>query len=871
MTTPASSVIARFLLATALVSFAHVPAISAPPLQPPPSAGLFPFAIPQDDALAGTATDMSALSSGPAGANGRIVVKDGHFVESGTGRRIRFVGLNTMYMFPEHAEAEARAAHYAKMGINLIRMHMVDPYWSELWKKPVGEHPEFNPAAVERMDYFFFQLEKRGIYLDINLHAGRQFKATDGFDPAIAKIPEAMDKHIDMINDRMIQLDEQYDKDYLTHINPYTHLTYAKDPAVAILEINNEDTLLYSGCEGPDNFYRRLPEPFRGECDAKWNDWLARKYQTTAMLRDAWADGPKLGPADPTELLGSTSAWTVEDAGGDVKMVTADSGTATTAPEIAVTNPAITTQLSAKQVHLAGLTLIEGARYVLSLRSKSDVFRVDTLSVGLDQKDWHNLGLSTTFGSGAKWQAFRYAFQAKNTVPGHGEISITVGGTASTLSIADVRLHRVTTDDILPPAQTLENHNVDLASGVSATQASDWLAFLSDLEASYSDRMRRYLKDNLAVDANVICSQISYGGMSGIRRELGSDFIDNHLYWGHPEGTQGLLEPRHWKIANTPLVSDLGKGKQEFLLWLAGMRCAGRPYTVSEYNHPAPSDYQAEALPMLTTFALAQDWDGIFWFADKGSGQPWFDIGGNPTKEAFFPAAAVMTRLGLIAPLTSSATFTPDAHLLTTRSGTRDAWLATAHNKPPNLLTTRLAYMSDPAVKTSRIDVTAQPSPGAPGGLRIVNTASGAEYIASGPAALACVGYIGGQIVTEGPVTLTFPAFGNNFATMTLTSNDGTPIPTSRRMLLTIVGHTECAGQVWNADRNSLGTKWGSGPTLAEGIPATVTLANPAVKRVWSLDPTGTRVKELPVTITGGKATFTIGPEYSTVWYEIAE
>ena len=115
-----------------------------------------------------------------------------------------------------------------------------------------------------------------------------------------------------------------------------------------------------------------------------------------------------------------------------------------------------------------------------------------------------------------------------------------------------------------------------------------------------------------------------------------------------------------------------------------------------------------------------------------------------------------------------------------------------------------------------------------------------------------------------------FPMFGNNFASFTLTTVDAKPIAISKRLLLTIVGHVEKEGMIWNADRTSVGTNWGHGPALAEGIPVTVTLANAGVTHVWALDSTGARAHDVPVTINGGKATFAIGPEYRTVWYEIA-
>jgi len=73
------------------------------------------------------------------------------------------------------------------------------------------------------------------------------------------------------------------------------------------------------------------------------------------------------------------------------------------------------------------------------------------------------------------------------------------------------------------------------------------------------------------------------------------------------------------------------------------------------------------------------------------------------------------------------------------------------------------------------------------------------------------------------------------------TSPSGHP---SRRLLLTFVGQVSNVDMVWNAARTSVSGpdgRWGHGPALAEGIPATMTLANANVKHVWVLDPSGAR------------------------------
>ena len=45
---------------------------------------------------------------------------------------------------------------------------------------------------------------------------------------------------------------------------------------------------------------------------------------------------------------------------------------------------------------------------------------------------------------------------------------------------------------------------------------------------------------------------------------------------------------------------------------LASQRVLGKPYTVSEYNHPFPNQYGAEGQPMLCAYGRLQGWDGVF-------------------------------------------------------------------------------------------------------------------------------------------------------------------------------------------------------------------------------------------------------------------
>ncbi len=109
-----------------------------------------------------------------------------------------------------------------------------------------------------------------------------------------------------------------------------------------------------------------------------------------------------------------------------------------------------------------------------------------------------------------------------------------------------------------------------------------------------------------------------------------------------------------------------------------------------------------------------------------------------------------------------------------------------------------------------------------------------------------------------------------NFAALTLSAVDGKPMDQSQSLLLTAVGTVENTAMVWNKERTSLGTKWGTGPTLAEGVPAAITVRTVMTGvTVYALDATGKRLGIVASKLGGGAVTFAIGPEYKTLWYEI--
>ena len=144
----------------------------------------------------------------------------------------------------------------------------------------------------------------------------------------------------------------------------------------------------------------------------------------------------------------------------------------------------------------------------------------------------------------------------------------------------------------------------------------DELRFLAETEKAYFDDMRSYIKNDLGYDG-LVTGTIVFGPL-GLYGQSDMDFIDSHSYWQHPAFPGTPWDPTNWYIQQKPMTDFINEAT---LFGLAGCRLgkstsyAGKPFTVSEYNHSAPLDSQADCVPMIASFAAAQDWDGI-WFFD---------------------------------------------------------------------------------------------------------------------------------------------------------------------------------------------------------------------------------------------------------------
>ncbi len=841
------------------------------------------FVWPATEPASGSALDSSGLNRARRAELPRISVQEGRFVTP-DGQRIRFWGTNVSghEAYPETGdEAAAIARRFAKAGINVVRLHHLDNPWGvgsggSIWPADRKEHLELDATQLDKLHRFIAALRDEGIYTNLNLKVSKQLGPEDGFDESVSSIAH-FQKRVDIYDRRMIELQKDYARRILTTRNPYTGLSPAEDPAVAFVEINNENSLLGYWTRDLGRGLEKFPAPFVEDLRTQWNVWLARNYRDDAALARAWAPHTE---SSARSLLDPAAKWELSLQPG-------------TMAELKPGRDATTLELGVEaasgidwhaQAHLRGITLTDGDVYTIEFTAKADRPRKLAVGAGIDaaarpQDPWRSFGLLETVEIGTEWQTIRLVFPAHSVAGAPARLSLNAAQSTGTVQIRDLRLVRDAAGAGLQAGQSPRDHTVPLPLSPSAAQWADWIRFLAETERAFAEEMRSYLRDELGVVAPIACSQIDYGGLTGLHREQSMEFADAHAYWQHPDFASGAdWDAARWSIRNTPQLAEFRDRTFGELGNLALVRVAGKPYTVSEYDHPAPSEFVCEMYPQVASFAARQDWDIIYTFCIGGYGKnnpdgrikEFFDQLHHPAKWGQSPFAAQLFRRGLVPVAPASTQLRLGTPLWGEQPHAEVLWRQLIPTGPFNFLNVRYA-VSDrgtPGAKASLVRPAQSGRLSTP--LRLVNAAQGKVYVIDTDQAAATVGYLGGGKADAGPLRVSCESFGHNFASVTAVALDRRAIKDSDRVLVTAVARAGNQGTAWNEARNSLGSHWGEGPTIAERVPATISIAGRPERKVYALKPDGTRGEQIETSETSFGLQFAITDDVNTIHFEIA-
>jgi hypothetical protein len=833
--------------------------------------GWYEFAMPAGAGALGAA-DVSFLNDGPAGKDGFVAIRDGHFTD-GKGDRIRFFATNltATACFPAPADAPRLAKRLRALGFNLVRLHFMDI------AKPYGLFKDdllaIDPEQLDRLDRLVASLKAEGIYIDLNLHVARKYPGLEG---DAARTYE-MGKVVDRFYPPFVELQKRYARELVTHVNPYTGTPYSAEPAMAMVELNNENTMLPFWGPGLVN----LPEPFAGELVRQWREWLAKKYGKTEALRQAWAGGER--PAGPemmanADLSKGTEGWRNETGNGSESSLTVLPGKGAGLPGGLrmmhwEARKAGTQGWNLQLVH-PGIPIEGGTGYELSFWARSEAPMDLEVTVFLDGPPWTGLGLFQLAGLTPKWKEYSFKFTGVDSGGPKGRVNLSTRNKTGVIEVAGLSLRSAEMAG-LPKGEAIEKGNISLrpAGGTPGVKLDYW-SFLVDTERATTSALIRLLKDELKVRAPVTDTQASYGMVAGVLREaLLCDYVDMHGYWQHPSSWGP-----EWTIENT---SQVAEKEDSTLADIALRRVRGKPFTVSEYNIPTPNDHAAETIPMLAAIGAFQDWDGIFPYTYMDFKQEWdtdhlvgfFDFAGHPGKLVFAPAAALAFRLGLVAAGRGEAVLSIPADgagrmLAEGKGSEKDLWKSVG--------------VAGGAVSVRRLSIEVGPAgsevrgngPVAVPAARVSDTgeiswepsAKQPLFTVNAPALKVAAGMVSGRKVRLGEVTAEFAKLKKDYACLSVVALDGRPVAESKKLLVSVAGRVENQSMGWNPKRTSLGRNWGHGPTVAERIKLKLTV--PGKWKAQKLDGAGTAKYRLDAQSAGGKTVVTLGEgRRASLWY----
>lgn len=238
--------------------------------------GSWTFAYP-DDAKPGSRLDLRFLNEKTAGETGYVrVAPDGQGFVRGDGKPIRFWPINSFAYRLKPDEMEQNARFLAKMGVNMVRLHgSVSP-------KGKGKAiTDVDAQEIDQIQRYVAACKKQGIYVTLS-----PFWANGGHSGAAASWGLGYGDGEDIwglifFDDRLKEAYKGWCRKLYLEKNPYTGIPLAQDPAVAIAQVQNEDSLLFWT-------FQAIKPPQKAVLAKDFAAWLTKKFGSLGAAKARW-------------------------------------------------------------------------------------------------------------------------------------------------------------------------------------------------------------------------------------------------------------------------------------------------------------------------------------------------------------------------------------------------------------------------------------------------------------------------------------------------------------------------------------------------------------------------------------------------------
>ncbi len=768
---------------------------------------------------------------------------DGHFSVNGV--PIRFWGANIVAngAFPEKKYDAVIAGHLRKMGFNLIRVHHLDNAWANGtslfdWQ---SDTRHLNSDRLDKLEYLIGELKKNGIYANINLHVARTFSAKDGVPDADSLAntnfgPE-MSKGIYYFDPQLRALNKEYARQLLTHVNPYTGLALVADPVMAMVELTNEDALVrmwHDGVLKPYAMGGRLTIRHTKMLDSMWTAFLKKKYLTAAAFANAWNAGSVVEGTDNRVRNGGfetppiTNDWQLEQntptlAAGAMTLDPVLPGSGVFCAKVVVTmTDGVNWHLQFKQT---ALSIVKDSTYVVKFLARSDAARSIDLTVMKNGAPYTGYGWMSPVAVGPAWKSYSYTFKAPETNTGDVRLSFEVAAQKGTYWFDDIVLAHAGVKGE-PAGEDFDLgtvHRVDYTDCAGSTdqRVRDISEFYIGLSRDCLRDMRSFVRDTLGARVPVTGTNW-YKDQAEIATQSEMDYIDNHAYWDHPSFPTIPWSSTDWLISNTAMVN--GSDWSTFPVLTAGVGMKGKPFTISEYNHPYPNRYQTEGPIFLAAYSAFHGVDGIMYYDYNGGTDytldyiaSYFDIHRNTALMSLMPSCAYAYRKGLIAPAKQTLLMDFSAQDI----------LRMPKDNTPVLFNKKIAlehglrasgYAAAATTASSFSAVVSSPS--ITDTHEIVWDTQG--MLTAGTARFAAATGFFAAMPNQSAGAMTIRT-ATDFAAITWLSLTADSLAAARRSLITLSARAQNTNQVWDGT-HTIHNNWGTGPVQMQPIRAELRL-----------------------------------------------
>jgi hypothetical protein len=228
--------------------------------------------------------NLRVLNEDRSGETGFVrLSEDGNDFVRGDGRPIRFwiVGTDGYQLSPD--QMDVHTDWLAGLGVNMVRLHV-----TVCMTKEGSRISDVDEKLVDGIFRFIKSAKDNGIYVLLSPYYPHfQTPESWGLPDGRSEVAGLL-----FLEPKLQDAYRHWTRILYTRVNPYTGLPIKDDPTVAILQVQNEDSLFFWTAQ-------HLSEHYRLRLGRKFSDWLKKKYGSMAKAIEAW--GPKAGHADPLD------------------------------------------------------------------------------------------------------------------------------------------------------------------------------------------------------------------------------------------------------------------------------------------------------------------------------------------------------------------------------------------------------------------------------------------------------------------------------------------------------------------------------------------------------------------------------------------